>query len=108
MRVELMTSFLPRTRSTTELQGRDCHPDFVMAPVALMAAETGLLDWCTGQDSNLRSRKAADLQSAGISHSPTRAGVSLPACVPRRPCIPDGPDRQLWSTRLRVGAREGI
>ena len=68
MRVELMTSFLPRTRSTTELQGRTAATS-----VALLAAGAGLLDWCTGQDSNLRSRKAADLQSAGISPSPTRA-----------------------------------
>ncbi len=97
MRVELMTSFLPRTRSTTELQGRTAATSD-----ALLAAGAGLLDWCTGQDSNLRSRKAADLQSAGISHSPTRAG-----------CLSSG---QRWllvtegrgRARPRVGAREGI
>ena len=58
MRVELMTSFLPRTRSATELWG---HVFF----------------WCTGQDSNLRSRKAAVLQTAGFNHSPTRANYDL-------------------------------
>ena len=35
-------------------------------------------DWWTGEDSNLRSPQgAADLQSAGFSHSPTRPGKFL-------------------------------
>ena len=31
------------------------------------------LIWCRGQDSNLRSRSAPDLQSGGFNHSPTPA-----------------------------------
>jgi hypothetical protein len=35
--------------------------------------------WWTGKDSNLRSPQgAADLQSAGFSHSPTRPSLGLP------------------------------
>src|SRR5690348_4027512 len=37
---------------------------------------TKLESWWTGKDSNLRSPQgAADLQSAGFSHSPTRPGT---------------------------------
>ena len=66
-RIELGTSFLPRTRSTTEL----CGPGRV--------SELGscALRWCRGQDSNLRSRKATDLQSAGFNHSPTPAQTTI-------------------------------
>ncbi len=34
-------------------------------------------NWCRGQDSNLRSLTAADLQSAGINHSPTPAQTAI-------------------------------
>ena len=38
--------------------------------------------WWTGKDSNLRSPQgAADLQSAGFSHSPTRPSLGLPRFV---------------------------
>jgi hypothetical protein len=38
-----------------------------------------LRGWWTGEDSNLRSPQgAADLQSAGFSHSPTRPHGKLP------------------------------
>ena len=44
-------------------------------------------DWWTGKDSNLRSPQgAADLQSAGFSHSPTRPAKTkrtLTACPPK-------------------------
>ena len=50
----------------------------LLAPLfggALVTSLGGACDWCRGQDSNLRSRKAAVLQTAGINHSPTPAGV---------------------------------
>ena len=55
-------------------------------------------DWCRGQDSNLRSLAAADLQSAGINHSPTPA---CPLTPPRAPAEhPSGPpSRRIWSPR---------
>src|SRR5258708_35648922 len=42
--------------------------------------------WWTGKDSNLRSPQgAADLQSAGFSHSPTRPAKTLLGREPRVP-----------------------
>lgn len=40
----------------------------------------GVFIWCAGEDSNLRSPKAADLQSARFDHLPTDAiNTSIPA-----------------------------
>lgn len=57
--IEPEASFLPRTRSTTELHRRESHVE--------------LLYGCRGQDSNLRSPKAPDLQSGTFDRSATTA-----------------------------------
>ena len=56
------------------------------------------MGWCRGQDSNLRSREAAVLQTAGFNHSPTPARAASRRAPPDR-----RPDR-----RPACGAREGI
>ena len=51
--------------------------DRAMPPANLPLAK--IESWWTGKDSNLRSPQgAADLQSAGFSHSPTRPGKPAP------------------------------
>src|SRR6204780_5166965 len=53
--------------------------------------------WWTGEDSNLRSPQgAADLQSAGFSHSPTRPAESFGTQAPA--------SRQSFGTQLRCPA----
>ena len=44
-----------------------------MVCVVLRVLSRAPLFWCRGQDSNLRSRSAPDLQSGGFNHSPTPA-----------------------------------
>jgi hypothetical protein len=54
--------------------------------------------WWTGEDSNLRSPQgAADLQSAGFSHSPTRPAYSSGT----QPSHPHGEDRNTKRARVR-------
>src|SRR6202041_2447831 len=54
--------------------------------------------WWTGEDSNLRSPQgAADLQSAGFSHSPTRPAKGLDTTV-----------MSLKHSQSRTGLRYGI
>lgn len=73
-----MTSFLPRTCSTTELCGQILRPEYLSSlpqPIAAKTTTAQLLTaaishWWREQDSNLRSPKASDLQSDGFNRSP--------------------------------------
>src|SRR5690606_8284345 len=65
--IEPVTSSLPRMRSTTELQGR-----FACSQNHCVKRN------CTGQDSNLCRLSSADLQSAAIDRSATRADTLQP------------------------------
>jgi hypothetical protein len=59
--------------------------------------------WWTGKDSNLRSPQgAADLQSAGFSHSPTRPGKTSPdtRCVSRKSSETQMISASLYSPRM--------
>ena len=58
-----LTAHMPRFRPPTNIASCDCPA----------ASRRTASYWWTGEDSNLRSPQgAADLQSAGFSHSPTR------------------------------------
>ena len=56
-RIELGTSFLPRTRSTTEL----CGPELASR------TRSCSLRWCRGQDSNLRSHRQQIYSLPGLT-----------------------------------------
>ena len=61
---------------------------FLLLPLLALNAERVNQEraWWTGKDSNLRSPQgAADLQSAGFSHSPTRPSLGLPGFASTNP-----------------------
>src|SRR5271156_6209113 len=73
------------------------------------------MQWWTGEDSNLRSPQgAADLQSAGFSHSPTRPGKIIrdaqphPANLGGTPVAHSLPPLLPAATPYRSARRSGV